>query len=539
MAQMFPKRFPRPDDPRRWAELQVYNALAKLDDDWLVFYSVAWQSMRNGKQGDGEADFVLAHPTKGIIFAEVKGGSTIEIIDGEWYSWSQGSPKPIKSPVEQAVKSKYALQGWLSDRISGFRRNARLGHMIIFPAHDQIDDLGPDAPRAIICDKGDLDNITAAVDRVAKHWAPLHKIGVEGAKQLKDALAPTITIRRHLRHRVEDIAEDLAELTEQQLDLLGFLRHQRKAMITGGAGTGKTVIAVARARQLAEDGFRTLLLSYNRPIGDRLAEEVEGVDNVWAGSFHGLCLRIAASAGLVPDEPKDQAWWDEKLPAAMIEAAYSLDDRYDAIVVDEAQDFLPDWWTYLEMLFPNSDDGIMYIFADSNQNLYRDDWLPPFDRPPFPLDRNCRNTNQIAQRVADVIGITMDTLGVNGPEPVYKEANTDRQTEKAVTATLDRLIDTGELNPDQIVLLSIGRTQVDELTTSNNADPRLGDGTNGTVLAETVRRFKGLESDAIILVLADREQHQLKRLAYVGMSRAHSVLYVIGTTKAKELIGWK
>lgn len=162
----------------------------------------------------------------------------------------------------------------------------------------------------------------------------------------------------------------------------------------------------------------------------------------------------------------------------MVEAAHKLGETYDAIIVDEAQDFLPDWWTYLELLFAKPEDSIMYAFADANQNLYRDEWLPPFDSDPFPLDLNCRNTKEIAQRVTDTIGITQDTLGVSGPEAVFKEANTDRQVEKAIKASLDKLLD-------------------------------------------------------------ERDEDELRRLAYVGMSRARSVLYVIGSKECRELIGWK
>ena len=103
MAKMFPEKFPRLDDENRWAENQVFEKFKTLDDQWAVFYSVAWQSERFGKEGDGEADFVLVHPSHGIFTVEVKGGSLIEIVDGVWYTNSRNGRKQIKNPFAQAV----------------------------------------------------------------------------------------------------------------------------------------------------------------------------------------------------------------------------------------------------------------------------------------------------------------------------------------------------------------------------------------------------------------------------------------------------
>lgn len=71
MAQVF-----RLDDgvkPPPASERIVLEALSRLPDEWHVFHSVRWQSLRNGRQGDGEADFVLVHRQRGILVLEVKG----------------------------------------------------------------------------------------------------------------------------------------------------------------------------------------------------------------------------------------------------------------------------------------------------------------------------------------------------------------------------------------------------------------------------------------------------------------------------------
>ncbi|WP_122879286.1 nuclease-related domain-containing protein [Burkholderia pseudomallei] len=101
------------DDPVEDSEKRVAAALQRLSDDWTVLHHVSWQSKRGGRQGDGEADFVLVHPRKGILVLEVKGGG-IEIETGRWFTTDRNGRRfAIKNPFEQAVASKHALVGWL------------------------------------------------------------------------------------------------------------------------------------------------------------------------------------------------------------------------------------------------------------------------------------------------------------------------------------------------------------------------------------------------------------------------------------------
>ncbi|MEI8342885.1 MAG: nuclease-related domain-containing protein, partial [Verrucomicrobiota bacterium] len=226
MAQMFPSRFPLPDEPGRWAELQVYRAFQELDDDWMVFYSVPWQSIRKGRQGDGEADFVLVHGRFGIFVVEVKGGSRIELRDGGWFTWSQGTPKEIKNPFEQAKESKYALLNYLSDRMADLPKGITLGHFVVFPSHQQEGDLGPDGLRSIVCDKEDLRDINSTLSKITSHWnssKPSSHLKPSHLKTIKQSLAPTVSLKRALRYQIEDIGDELNSLTDRQIEAMRIL----------------------------------------------------------------------------------------------------------------------------------------------------------------------------------------------------------------------------------------------------------------------------------------------------------------------------
>ena len=538
---MIPDEFPRDDDPGRWAERQVFNAFRKLDDEWQCYYSVPWQSRRKGRQGDGEADFVLVHPSEGVYVVEVKGGSTIELRDGGWFTWSQGTPKPIKNPFEQAKDSKYALWGHLVTRVPSLPPGVTLGHFVVFPSHEQEGDLGPDGIRVLILDKKDLDNPARAVGRIAHHWnssSTSARLSPAHLKEIKQVLAPDVRIKRTLRFQVEDINERLNQLTDEQSRAMRLFRRQRRFMVLGAAGTGKTVLAMARARELASDGFRTLLVCFNHPLGERLRDEMSDEKLVVAGSFQAVCKDFVERANMLPPGPIDSEWWDVSLPETFSEAAFALNRQFDAIVIDEAQDFHPDWWDYLELSFVNAGEGILAVFGDSNQDIYRGEWKAPFDGDPFVLETNCRNTIEIAERTNSLLKVDQPTLGTQGVSPTFKEAETVNQFTKSLDASLRKFLAEDGLKPDQVVVLTTRRSDVEELSGSRGGGVELGDGTRGTVLIETVHRFKGLEADAVVLLLHDQDRDELRRLAYVGMSRPRALLHVIGTKSTKTLLEW-
>ncbi len=552
MAKFFPGKFPHPHDPKKKAEGDTFAALKELDDDWMVFYEVRWQSKRFGKEGDGETDFVLAHPNRGLIILEVKGGREIRQEDGKWVQVGHDGQSHVMgtNPFQQGELAKYALKKYLREKVAKFPEKGRIGHAAAFPGFRLDGDLGIDAPRAIIIDKDDHKAIVPAVERIAKHWSPLQSFDSSQFKQLKQALAPSRSIKRHRTDDVEDVKDQLIELTERQYEILRRLSgRQHRSLVVGGAGTGKTVLARQRAADLAADGFRVLLVCFNRPLGDYLESEftvpiepaVEGGDvgEVMAGSFHAICRRIADAAGKLPPGEVDQAWWDEKLPSVVAEAAEQVGERFDAVIVDEGQDFRPEWFTALQLLLDEPDEGFFYVFADANQDIYRKDWESPIDGAPYPLFENCRNTVQIAERVGLALGTDEKPLGHEGPKPSWGPAETNEQIGKKLTLILDNLLNKEGLSPEQVAVLATKKSIVDGLRGGEAAGWDLGDESDAdTVLVETVHRFKGLERDAIVLILPELTSQEDRNLAYVGMSRPMVLLFLIGPESVREELGW-
>ena len=529
---MFPDRLPGNASP---SEKPVYEALRKLPDPWRVFHSVAWQSLRKGRQGDGEADFVLIHPGHGLLVIEAKGGS-IHIRDGEWFSSNRKGSHPI-DPFEQATASKHALVGYLRDTIPGLPW-LDAGHGVWFPGITVSGDLTAAAPDEIVLDRNDLTRPLAAINDLVNRWKLHGMIPDEFIEAITKQLAPTVTIRHTLADDIAEVHARQLALTETQRFALDGLRRARRVIVYGGAGTGKTVLAEERARRLSADGFRVVLTCFNRPLGDAFADEFVDNDLVTAGSFHHLANTWITEAGLEFPENPDTDWWDDPAGELLLEAFTVGDFRADAIIIDEGQDFDDSWFVALEAAIDDPDEGLFLVFADRHQAIYREDWEPPFDAVEYSLDLNCRNTNQIAEVVARVYGDELATRGADGPEPEFIAVESPAGVDKALRGILHRLVNEGAIPVDRVVILTQRRDAKDRLVGTTSAGFTLDTiGTPDTVAVETIYRFKGLETDAAIVLLERLENDRDRALAYIGLSRARFQLVVIGPPDVGATLG--
>ena len=528
MALLYP---PSLSDDVPASERAVHYALRQLDDGWRVIHGVAWQSIRDGREGDGEADFVLVHPDVGLLVLEVKGGS-IHIDGGVWHSTGASGTHRIRNPFEQATASQHALVRYLRDVHTPLPWLSA-GHAVVFPDLETVDRLGPSAPPAITITRADLRSPRAAIERVASHWG-LSAALSDHVGTITALLAPTVTARRLFRDDIADVSARLMALTNEQVTVLDGLRRNRRVMIYGGAGTGKTVLAIERARRLAADGFSVLLTCFNRPLADHLASQLSGIPQVTAHNFHSLCRRQVGLAGM--DFPQNQPaeWWDESAPTLLMDACAVTGFVVDALVIDEGQDFNPAMFLALQSLLSDPDHGPCYVFADTHQAIYRLGWEPPFESTTFDLTTNCRNTLPISRAVASVYGDAEPQSEASGTEPEFIVVESPEAIPRRIGRVLHRAVNEGALQPDQVVVLTQSRRRAESLRRTTVAGLRLDEPGGGDVPVETIHRFKGLEADMAIVVLDDLEDDRARALAYIGMSRARAHLVVVVPDGVRE-----
>jgi hypothetical protein len=358
-------------DTKSHAERLLYEGFRdKLDDSYTVFQPVHWQSLdREGRPRDGEADFVIAHPDRGILVIEAKGGGIrFDPRNGEWVSIDRGGRSHhIKDPFVQARHSKYSLEDRLRIMLRQPRRRLNLGHAVAFPDTVVTDDLpGLDKPRQIVLDATDLANLSGWVGAALAHYRgvePQRKTapGSKAVEALLDLLGKAWELRPVLWGNFVHEQEQLIRLTEQQYSLLDVLSQQRRAAICGCAGSGKTMLAVEKACRLARQGFRTLFTCFSTNLALDLRRRLKRSQNLDIVHFHGLCTNLANRAGVLPHREEKDRYYNHLLPEALMSALEKLDLSYDAIIVDEGQDFLEDWWIPLQMLLRDPDNGILYL----------------------------------------------------------------------------------------------------------------------------------------------------------------------------------
>jgi hypothetical protein len=536
MARFFPA-----DPLNNYAsELAVRAALAHLDDNWRVFHSVVWQSKRYGRQGDGEADFVLLHPSHGLVVLEVKGGSLVEVENGQWYSVNSRTRRrvPIKNPFEQAKVSKYALLNYLRS-VAPRLADVPIAHAVAFPGASHSASVGPYGPRALVLDAVDLLDPEKAVNRLVAHWGYEARLSHGDIDEITRRLAPTTTIRRRLGSVVGAANAELLQLTKAQQLAFHITRTRRRAAVQGGPGTGKTVLALERARYLADDGFNVLLTCFNRPLANQLAKAVSD-SSVTVATFHSLCLSQARQAGLMT-ATSDVDDWHDTAADLLVDAASSTGLQFDAVIIDEGQDFAADWFDALQMLLAGAETGVLYVFYDPRQALMQPSWELPDGLESFPLDWNCRNTLAIARKVCNVYGDELLALGTQGEPPQWIKSESIDGALRIIQDLVDNLLTAEDLTPQQIVVLSDSRPIIERLRRMVVTDVGFVDLEGVGVVAETVHRFKGLEADVLILLIssATGSHDELRSLAYVGMSRARTMLIVVGPKSARKVISWE
>jgi hypothetical protein len=543
MARMYPNQLS--PDTRSEAERRLYAAFRdELDNSYTVFHSVAWQSLDPaGRPRDGEADFVIAHPQRGILVMEAKGGTIhCDPRTGRWTSTDRsGQVHDIKDPFRQARDSKYILLDQLKLMLGDPRRRINIGHAVAFPDGVAGGALpGLDKPRDIILDATDLTNLSGWVGGALAYargqsssgdTAP----GEEAVEALMKLLGKAWELRPALWGEFVQEQDEIIRLTQQQFMILGMLNRHRRAAISGCAGSGKTMLAAEKASRLARQGFHVLFTCFNKNLAADLRDRLKPSENLDIIHFHGLCYGLARDANVLPAMQDDETFFDQQLPEACMEAADILGVQYDAIVVDEGQDFLEDWWIPIQTLLRDPDDGILYIFFDDNQRIYVRHSTFPIQQPPYSLTVNCRNTQNI-HRVVLQFYAAEEQPTARGPEGrppeliFYDRPHRLRATLQDVLLHLTR---EERIPTDEITVLSPLREKSRLWGTRMPQGPQLTDrwpAPPGQVYFSTIYSFKGLECAVIILVEIDQwpgQASDLNHLLYVGCSRARNHLIVL------------
>jgi hypothetical protein len=538
-------------DTTSTVELDLFDEFSKLPDPYKVFHSVSWIAHDSRYGSVGEADFIIAHPQYGILVIEVKGGHITLERQGNHQRWLSrnyhGVQNDIGDPIAQAERNRRNLRAWLANDRRTQYLNFAIFPAVAFPDMVVEQDIRPDCPKDIVIDANRVKNPEKTMREIFQYWhsrADRKNESMSGQAAV-DALVEMLIPSRKLGDSVSVIFErerrKIEALTRRQFHILSTLQNFRRAAIVGGAGTGKTMLAMEKAKQLAIAGFRVLFLAYNRNITEwikrTLAEE-----NITVATFHSFVAQALRWADIhrPADERSDEFY--QEAPNLLMDAARQLrDDNYellfDAIIVDEAQDFDDTWWIALTDVLKSQENGILYVFFDDNQRLYQEMSNIPIETPPLHLIENCRNTQSIHTAMLPYAVDLVDSF-CEGPEgrPVRNiEADTPEAQRRELRRLFHTLVAENGIETDEIVVL----TPVAEKNSQWKTGEMLGNfvitweldtNLSNAIRVSTIHGFKGLETSIVILTELHKNRHDstLNQLLYVGLSRARHDVYIIG-----------
>jgi superfamily I DNA and RNA helicase len=300
---------------------------------------------------------------------------------------------------------------------------------------------------------------------------------------------------------------------------LDIVVSNQRVLCSGGAGTGKTFLAVELAK--------------------RLASTDKSLVFVCKSSWLRFYLQSIIINEFVTISTIDSVAVDMKRSGL---------DRYDVLIVDEGQDLFE--YSSIDsldaLLKGGLSDGEWYIFHDVNNQsgLFSEtnpevlQLLESYSPAKIPLNKNCRNTLPIINTIKNLLNLDMGSQGTGfGPEVqfLFESSNSAKSLEDNLSDILDNGVASGSitiLSPYSYEQSSVNllpekiKSQIINLD-----DYSIRTFPLSTISFSEIKNFKGLENDIIIVVDLAKPTKEKNRagnvLHYVAMTRARSLLCVI------------
>lgn len=540
-------------------EFRLYELLQQLPDDYYVFHSTSWNEQRRKNTFSprkyvqwGEADFTVFHPSRGIIVFEVKDGLISYVRDRGWVQTNRytGATSTI-DPMDQAEKSKYyfrdqvfkpAFDGYVPFTCCSavwFTSGDRSRITGSLPLHYQ------EETTLWANDMASAEQVQNAINRVFKyHDAHCSDPSQELTEKVLDLLAPEFGLVRSIHARALANETLFHLMTREQNRLLDYLEEQQTAAIQGAAGTGKTIMAIEKAKRLEEDG-PVLLLCFNRFLMEHIRTEMgTSHPNIAVYTIDGLHTKLCGGVQLF-----DNAEERNDAITELLMDWKNLRWGFKHIIVDEGQDFFAD---HLQLLgeIAQAQDGCFYVFYDKNQFVQGQEYPEWLDRAEcrLVLSHNCRNTHEIAMTSTRPIDFPVKRLRMNPymdrteqPKPRMYFVPDNAALQEYILKLIRKYSD-AKYRKSDIVLLSMKAEGLSVLEREKMI-PELAAicsdrKQENKVLFTTVRKFKGLEADAVICIDVDEStfsDDKNRSLFYVGTSRAKTWLDILTTSSQEEM----
>lgn len=610
MAEMIPESISSNSEATN-GEKKVFRILQDAlipDEDYLVWYEP--------KVIDRYTDFLIFSQKFGLLVIEVKDWiiSNINEFNPQLFKGTfHGTTKEVLNPLAQARDVANKIKGYLSKIPSlihpdGEHKNKikfPIGHCVILTniSRKQAEEKGLLSNNQILGDNQtifsddllfDTDNKDECRDFISKlkqaftikyYFDPL---SYNDLKSLRFAIFPEVRVNvskiRKLRtEKDEELLKTLDLEQEKTAKSLG----EGHRILKGVAGSGKTLVLACRVKYLKQihPDWKILIVCYNISLRQYLKKlidvsgEATANDGIEIYHFHGLVKQLTG-ANLSKLQGETDEEYDSRIGTILkgrIAEGFVKKGMYDAIFVDEGQDFATEWMQGLSQLLNENSDSLLFCY-DPAQNVFgrkKPNWktagFKVQGKKPTELKKSYRNTIEILQTAtmfskieAQAIQKTDDILDStlfpeiatdrHGELPILKYFSNDTELINFILNEIEGYINSKECSlsdigvlytdwkvfPELFITYFSEKFGTDKLYwVTRDRDSKLNlDVSTQTVKLLTVESCKGLEFRIVFFVgveempKAERSEESQRSLAYVGMTRAQDILYITAKSKS-------
>ncbi len=517
-------------------ELKLLEILRMgLPDNFDVFHGLTWSTVHNAMQKFGELDLTVVSPQGQVLILEVKAGSVYTQNGLLFKDYRQEKPKDIGQQLGRQ-------HGALRKRL----KHAQIDHVkvqsfLVMP--DQIlQSEGLAYPRERVIDATQMEQFCTLI---RTSFGILEE--APNRQLLLNFLSNEFDVVPDVGAMISNIQSSSAHLSNGLATWVPRISQDGNAFIVQAtAGSGKTQLALKLLRNAALNKQRALYVCYNRPLADHI--QTLAPSHIEVATFHQHCDDYAKQHGHTPDFSNPKVY--DELAKIYMADAEKLSPRFDLLVIDESQDFNPEW---VDALYQElKDDGRLYVMGDENQKLYERESFDLAGAVRIECNENFRTPQNVVYAInkLHLIDQTIEACSDHAGEAphFYTHDEQPGAHTAALNECLQNLWSQG-IDPSQVVLVTYRGLDKSKVMNSDYAGGkkikrpmRDADGnsmlTDGELRVETVNRFKGQSAPVVVFCEIDFEELNVvnARKLFVGMTRGQLKVELVLSNRATELL---
>jgi len=522
-------------DAGRFRELDVLERLREhLPAQFEVFHSIGLHSLQGPHDRYGEIDVAILAPDGSLLLMEVKAGAVV-LRNGEIFKVYDDAECNV---ARQSLTQRAALQ----NRLGEAHLRTPLLSCLVLPDYTLDDTQLVSIPRERIIDATRFDMMVTLVQEwLSSVHSDVDRSALRRLLLNQFCATPNLDVLRdQLRGTVRHLADGLATWVPRVESLSGIY------CVQATAGSGKNQLALQLLETAASSQLKALYVCYNRSLADYVRKIAP--TRVEVVNYHDLCVDHHRRHHGEPDFAASGAF-DAMVDTYQLASA-SFPARLDLLIIDEAQDFAPEWVDSVgNLLRPG---GRLYLLEDAHQRLYQQDDFELEGAVVIRCQDNFRSPGAICD-VINSLALAPSIRSMNpyrGDLPDILTYESDAQLVAGVEAAVNALLARGFALNDIAVVTGRGRNNSALLNRAQigawctrrftGEFDRSGEAlwSAGDLLIESVYRYKGQSAPAVIVAEFDFKEldERARRKLFVALTRAQMAASLVLSTDAERCL---